>query len=477
MTDFSAELEAARDYIDKNLNRRQVNKIQHSFPSPRFWREREVPVKSVLEDRKQLLAAGRAGPINFYVGVPYCIKTEPAKCGYCLFPVEDFVGNAELEGYFEYVKREAAMYKEALAGQALGAVYFGGGTSNLYRPPMYQKLMDLVRDLFPKIDPRVDLILEGIPQLFSKDKLQAIKDAGFNRISMGVQQLNHELNSLSGRKQTPTHVFQALEWSRELGLAANVDVIFGWPRQTVATMLADLEQLVAAGVYDITHYELNVGGPTDFALNRYHELPSTLANLEMYQVSRDFLRSHGYEQLTAYNWRKPGDPLGRGYEEGVTHRFDSMDTLGIGYAALTFFGDVSLSNPISWSYINWHNLSQYKRAIDEGRFPVEGGFRHEPADFRLAMLFRNLFALRLDREAYRKAYGIDVHDEFLAQWTALEERGFVRVGPSAIELVDDGVFFTPLIQTLLAERRYRELRGRLRSNRGPTRLEVLSELA
>jgi oxygen-independent coproporphyrinogen III oxidase len=321
--------------------------------------------------------------------------------------------------------------------------------------------MGLVRDLFPEIAPEVDLVLEGIPQLFSRDKLRAIKDAGFNRISMGVQQLDPELNALSGRKQTPEQVFRAIEWAREFGLASNVDVIFGWPRQSVASMVRGLEQLIAAGVYDITHYELNVGGPTDFALNRYHELPSTLANLEMYKVSSELLRSHGYRQLTAYNWRKPGDPFGRIYEEGVTHRFDSMDTIGLGYAALTFFGDVSLHDPVSWSFINQRNLTRYKDALDAGRFPVEGGFRHEPEDFRLSMLFRNLFALQLDRNAYQAAFGVDVHAEFAAEWTALEEFGFVRVSPDKIELVGDGVFFTPLVQGLLAERRYRVLRERV----------------
>src|SRR5262249_9935138 len=196
----------------------------------------------------------------------------------------------------------------------------------------------------PSISPQADITLEGIPQLFSREKLTAIRDCGMNRISMGVQQINERLNQLSGRKQTTKHVIQSLEWARELGLAANVDLIFGWPQQTVGTMLEDLETVVSWGVYDITHYELNVGGPTDFALNRYHELPSPLSNLEMYRASRDFLIDHGYEQVTAYNFRKPGDPVGRDYEEGVTRRFDNMDTVGLGYAAITFFGDAMLED-------------------------------------------------------------------------------------------------------------------------------------
>jgi len=291
--------------------------------------------------------------------------------------------------------------------------------------------------------------------------VKAIKDAGMNRISMGVQQVNERLNSFSGRKQKTKHVIQTLEWAREFGLAANIDLIFGWPQQTVATMVEDLETAISWGVYDITHYELNVGGPTDFALNRYHELPSTLSNLEMYQVARDLLKSHGYEQITAYNWRKPGDPASRPYEEGVTRRFDSMDTLGLGYAAITFFSDVALDEGHSWSYINWRDLKEYKAAVDRGKFPVESGFRHDREDFMISQMWRNLFGLEIDREGFYKAFEMDVYAEFEGVWKALEEFKFIEVTPDKIKLVGDGPFYTPLVQTLLAEKRYRILREKM----------------
>ena len=461
INDISVDREFARDYIEKHLDKRQVNKIQHAFPSPRFWSETEVPVQSMLADRQKLHAMQRGAPVNLYLGVPYCIQTNPGKCGYCLFPVEHFTGNIDLETYFGYLKREAAMYKEALQDIPLGAVFFGGGTSNLYKEPKYFELMDLVRDLFPNIPEYVDITLEGIPQLFTREKIKAIKEAGMNRISMGVQQVNETLNSLSGRKQKTQHVIQTLEWAREFGLPANIDLIFGWPQQTIATMVKDLETAVGWGVYDITHYELNVGGPTDFALNRYHELPSTLSNLEMYRTSRDLLQSHGYEQVTAYNWRKPGDPHSRPYEEGVTHRLDTMDTLGLGYAALTFFYDTALEDGRSWSFINSRNLVEYKAKVDAGHFPVERGFRHAREDFMISLIWRNLFGLELDRANFREAFGVDVYDLFEGVWQALEEVGFVEVTPEKIRLVGDGPFYTPLIQTLLAEKRYSQLRERM----------------
>jgi oxygen-independent coproporphyrinogen III oxidase len=455
---ISVDEDFARNYIETHLDKRQVNKIQHAFPSPRYWSEMDVPVHEVLADRRKLHSLGLGSPINLYFGVPFCIQTHPGKCGYCLFPVEVFSGNIDLEIYFDYLKREVAMYTDALRGLPLGAVYFGGGTSNLYRPDKFFELMELVRSLFPDIPDYVDMTLEGIPQLFTEEKVKAIKDAGMNRISMGVQQVNERLNSFSGRKQKTQHVIQTLEWARKYGLAANVDLIFGWPQQTISTMVEDLETVVSWGVYDITHYELNVGGPTDFALNRYHELPSTLSNLEMYRVARDLLKSHGFEQITAYNFRKPGNPVGRPYEEGVTRRFDTMDTLGLGYAALTFFGDTTLDAGHSWSYINWRNLNAYKAAIDEGRFPVERGFRHSRDDFMISLVWRNLFGLEIDREKFRHAFEVDVYEQFEGVWKALEEYDFIEVTPKTIRLTGDGLFYTPLIQTLLAEKRYRDLR-------------------
>jgi len=457
----AVDLDYARNFIERNLDRRQVNKIQHAFPSPRFWHETEIPVAQMLEDRHQLQDRGLGAPINLYLGVPYCIQTEPGNCGYCLFPVEIFTGNLDLERYFEYLKREVAMYRDGVLGLPLGAVFFGGGTSNLYKVEKYYELMDLVRSLFPVIPDYVDITLEGIPQLFTREKIQAIKASGMNRISMGVQQVNERLNSFSGRKQKTQHVIQTLDWAKEFGLAANIDLIFGWPQQTIKTMVEDLETVIGWGVHDITHYELNVGGPTDFALNRYHELPSTLSNLELYKVARELLTSHGYEQITAYNWRKQGDPFSRPYEEGVTRRFDNMDTLGLGYAALTFFSDVALEDGHSWSFINWRNLDEYKARVDQGIFPTEVGFKHEREDFMISLIWRNLFGMGLNRKKFQDSFDIDVYQYFEGVWKALEEFQFIEVTPEKIRLVDDGLFYTPLIQTLLAEKRYQYLREKM----------------
>ena len=99
--------------------------------------------------------------------------------------------------------------------------------------------------------------------------------------------------------------------------------------------------------------------------------------------------------------------------------------------------------------------------MDAGQFPVERGFRHETEDFMLSLMWRNLFGLEIDREDFNGAFETDVYAEFEGVWKGLQEFEFVEVTPHKIKLVGDGPFYTPLIQTLLAEARYRELKGRL----------------
>lgn len=458
-------LEQARAYIDKQRDRRQSNKVLHGHPSPLFWLDREVRLPEVMHHRH---LAHHTVPkrVNLYVATPYCLPTDPDRCGFCLFPSEVYQGREQLDRYLQYLEREAQMYREFTAVSPLGSLYFGGGTSNLYKADQYGRLLDIVAGAFGTIPADIEITLEGIPQLFTRDKLAAMKAAGINRISIGVQQLDDALIALSGRKQKAAHVFQTLQWCAELGLSSSVDLIFGWPRQTVDHMLADLEQVVAAGVPHITHYELNVAGRTDFARHRRHELPSTDDNLQMYRTGRDFLVSRGYQQVTAYDWAKRADAAGSQYlYEQTWHAplasagdgtASGVDLWGWGFAGVSFF----LGAPADpgWALMNTTRVDEYCRRLDLGEFPVERGFRYTAKDLRLTVLFQMLQAMRVDLPEYRRLFGVGLVEEYAEIWQALAERGWIDIAPDRLSLVGDGVFYTPLIQGLLAHERMEELR-------------------
>jgi oxygen-independent coproporphyrinogen-3 oxidase len=461
----ATKLEHVRAFIDKQQQRRQSNKVLHGHPSPVFWLDREVPIHDVMRQRR---VANRVAPkrINLYVATPYCLPTNPDRCGFCLFPSEVYQGRDQLDQYLTYLEREGQMYRQFLGGTMLGNIYFGGGTSNLYKPDQYGRLLTMVARIFGRIPSDSEVTLEGIPQLFTREKLAAMKDAGINRVSIGVQQLDDSLIKFSGRKQKATHVFQTLEWCAELGLASSVDMIFGWPRQTIGVMLAGLQRIVDVGVPHITHYELNVAGRTDFARNRRHELPSPQENLLMYRVARDFLESHGYRQVTAYDWAKRSDAKRSRYayeqtwHEPLTStdagQISGVDLWGWGFAAVSFF----LGTPAEpgWVMMNSPRVDDYFHRLDQGEFPVERGFHYTVKDLRLTVLFQMLQAMQVDLSGYRRIFDVDLVDEYSAIWQALVERDWIEITQNHLALVGDGVFYTPLIQGLLAHDRMEELR-------------------
>lgn len=442
-------------FLKTRMKCRQVNKILHSFPSPRFWKEMVIPVTKILEERQDWEKAEPAD-LELYVSLPYCVRTQPEHCGYCLFPVEVFKGTKHLDTYLDHLSQEGRLYKDQFLDKPLKSVYIGGGTPNLLKTHQYPQLMKIIREVFNNIPSEIGITLEGIPQLFTREKLEIFKEVGINRISMGAQQLNPELSGLSGRRQRPEHVFQTVACAKELGLDCNVDLIFGWPRQTMDTMLKDLEALVATGVPHITHYELNVGGQSDFALNRRHELPSVDETRAMYHAACDLLKRNGYQQLTTYDFEKriDGEWNNFVYEEG-RRNFRRTEIRGWGFAAITDLPGYNSAG--GWCYMNHSHIQRYSDALLQKKFPVASGFHREIEDLRLSLLFRNLQCLRVDREAYRKRFKIDLVDEHAPVWSALLEYGLIEIESDEIRLSAEGSYFVPLIQTALANRRVETL--------------------
>ena len=458
-------IEAVHAFVDKQRRRRQSNKVLHGYPSPVQWLEQQVPMDQVLADRA---TAGRAlrKQINLYVGTPYCLPTDPDRCGFCLFPSEIYTSHRQLDEYLGYLEREGDLFRDHFAGAELASIYFGGGTSNLYKADQYPRLMDVVRGVF-EIPPHIEITLEGIPQTFSHDKLLGMKQSGMNRISMGVQQLDDELIKASGRKQRAEQVFSTLESCEALGLPASVDLIFGWPNQTLDHMVRDLEAVAATGVTHITHYELNVAGRTAFSRHHRSELPSTEQNLEMYRVGKEVLKAHGYRQVTPYDFERQDSELPSSYlyEELFRKPFQTddqgaigFDAWGWGYAGISFF--FGTPQAPGWAFMNQVRIAEYFDCIREGHYPVMRGFHYDRPDLQLHLLFQEMQGMSVDRAAYVRLFGTDVVEEHRVVWAAFEELGWVSISADTVAICGDGVFYLPLIQNALAHDRNEQIRKR-----------------
>lgn len=462
-----------RGFLDRETTRRQSNKVLHGHPSPMYWKPLNEPVEQLLEERAAQAQSARF-EVNLYVGTPFCIKTRPSRCGFCLFPSEDYEGRKGVETYLDYLEKEFAMYQPFYGGDTINSIYFGGGTPNLYRPEHYGRLMAGVDRLYGGLPDGIEITLEGIPQLFNEDKIRAMSAAGINRISMGVQQLNDELIRYSGRRQTRAQVFNTLELCHKYNLANSLDLIYGWPEQTLENMLDDLKTAVDSGVHHITHYELNVAGRSDFASPKKRALlPDIETNIEMYFASREYLRSAGFEQVTVYDWRRrpvdaAAERLGSYDYEHSMHSFvDQADgeivanrqMCGLGFAAVSAHMNRLTAGDRSWIYMNQTSLKNYCRDLDAGHFPVDRGFMYDAVDVRLNWLFQSMQTMKVDFVEYQAIFNENLLDSYAPVWSELEQRGWLTTTTSELQFRGKGQYYIPLLQSLIASTRLDEIRA------------------
>lgn len=453
-------------FIEKNKNRHLPNKVLHAHPSPTLW----TTDYSREEILKRLTYRAPSTRVNLYMGIPFCLPTDPPHCGFCLFPTAKYCGRKSTSTYLNYLELEAALYADHYATAQLESLYVGGGTPNLLDESDYARLTAITEQLFSNLGPGIERTIEGIPQLFTEKKVSSIAAAGFNRVSMGVQQVNDQLIRYSGRKQTSKQVFDSLSWFNEYGLASSVDLIYGWPEQTPQDMLRDLQVMVEFGVRHITHYELNIAGRSAFATRLKDLVPDIDNKLAMYHLARDYLIDAGYQQRTVYDWEFVGDTSATRsqycYEDNL-RRF-SRDTStcmgGLGSAAINIRMHATGEHNNSMSTMNHRDLNAYFADIEQGRMPIERAFFHEPMDTRLVWLFQSLQEMQVDGDNYQDLFGTSIN-EFENIWQYLEEIGWLKRDGNYMQLVGSGSFFTPMIQALLSKSRIDELTRQQRTVR------------
>jgi oxygen-independent coproporphyrinogen-3 oxidase len=446
------DLAAVRRYLAEHLEVQPGTKIQYGHPSPRFWTPLELDsgrVRAMRQpDRKLFL----------YLHIPFCPKTDPPACGFCLFAREDFTGYPAVEKYVEYLERELLMYGDHFAGETLECVYFGGGTPNVIRPRDYERLMAVVKKQF-KLSPDVEVTLEGVPQLFDEERIAAMAQAGITRISVGAQQLKDELLQYSGRQQTAEQVLFTIEESHRRGCSVNVDLICGWFDQTEQDLEDDLTQLVALHPESIVVHPLTLAGPSHFAQEKAR-LPKTTETCRTFMRGRQFLEANAYwgSSYTDYMLKNPP----RGPEETKYLRFyrDFLryDRLGVGYGANSLFAGTRGTPGYTWRNIDQTN--DYYAKLDAGELPSLEGFHFNAEDVRLLYVLKGLEGTPfLNADAYRAQFGSDLERDFHAYWDGLRDRNWLDVdAEGTYRLVGDGVFYTPMVQRCLSEERNAELR-------------------
>ncbi|MGE5554429.1 MAG: radical SAM family heme chaperone HemW [Betaproteobacteria bacterium] len=381
-------------------------------------------------------------PAHVYVHVPFCVR----KCAYCDFvsyPLALTGGNQAVHCYLEALAREASWYAERLDPLPVRTVYLGGGTPSLLSPSQLRQFMAVLSGALGPWAEGAEVTVEVNPGTIDAAKFSALREAGVNRLSLGVQSFDEGLLRRVGRFVASGAVYAAVQEAREAGFAnLSLDLMFGLPGQTVGSLREDLRRAVDLAPEHLSVYALTLEEGTPLAEEvraGRTALPGEEAEAEMFAVVNEFLPEAGYRHYEVSNFARPG--FASVHNLAYWH---NEDYLALGPAGGGHLGFVR--------YRNCPGLADYARLLQEEREEAaRAGLPLSPAAVeveqlsdRQAMGETAFLALRLleeglNRASFRRRFGRDPLEVWSEEIARLSGEGLVAVAPEAVRLTPAGL--------------------------------------
>lgn len=301
-------------------------------------------------------------PLSLYVHIPFCHKL----CYFCGCNKIVTRQTHKADQYLDALEQEVAHRAPLFKGRHVSQMHWGGGTPTYLSKAQISRLMGLVRTHFD-FNSDAELSIEVDPREIELDVLDNLREEGFTRLSMGVQDFNKEVQRLVNREQDEEFIFALIHRARELGFTStNIDLIYGLPKQTPESFAFTLKRVAELNpdrlsVFNYAHL------PTLFAAQRKikdADLPGAQQKLDILQETIASLTSAGYQFIGMDHFARPNDELAIAQREGKLHRNfqgyttqGDTDLLGMGVSAISMIGDCYAQNH--------KELKSYYQQVDE----------------------------------------------------------------------------------------------------------------
>ncbi len=400
-------------------------------------------------DHVQALAQRRAGPgalatpLSVYVHIPFC----ESLCYYCACNKIITKHHERSATYLRYLAREVDLLTQHTGlGQPVTQIHLGGGTPTFMSDDELRELMAMLRRSFV-LASGGEYSVEVDPRTVNAERLHALADLGFNRISFGVQDFDPEVQKAVHRIQPAQQVFALMEQARAIGFdSINLDLIYGLPRQTpesFARTLAQVQQLRPDRIALYAYAHL----PERFKPQRRivsAELPGAAAKVAMLSRSLEAFQSAGYIYIGMDHFALPQDSLAVAKRQGRLHRNfqgystqPDCDLVALGVSAIGRIGATYSQNA--------KTMEEYCDHLDQGRLPVVRGLALTRDDLaRRAVIMALMCQGQVLFESIELAWLLDFKTTFapeLAQLLPLADQGLVVLDAAGIQVTAQGWFF------------------------------------
>ena len=398
-------------------------------------------------DQRRLGARAHAVPLSLYVHIPFCASL----CYYCACN-KVITGNyGKAVSYLHHLKQEIQLLLPHLGhGQSVSQLHFGGGTPTYFKDPELIDLMTTLKSAF-QLQPGGEFSIEVDPRTVDAKRLQTLFDVGFNRLSLGVQDFDPQVQVAVHREQSAEQVKALMHEARWLGFESiNLDLIYGLPMQTEQSWARTLATVVdlkpdRVALYGYAHL------PARFKPQRHIDastLPNATQKTAMLAMALAAMQAAGYVYIGMDHFALPQDALSIAKRQGRLHRnFQGYSTQPD--CDLVSLG-VSSIGSIGANYVqNAKQLDEYEDLLNQGRLPVVRGIALSRDDLTRRSIIMTLMCQgQVDFESIESAHLLNFKDSFaqeLRQLQPMTEQGLVRLTDQAIEVTELGWYFVRAI--------------------------------
>ncbi|MEZ9435868.1 oxygen-independent coproporphyrinogen III oxidase [Vibrio lentus] len=349
-------------------------------------------------------------PLSLYVHIPFCHKL----CYYCGCNKVITRHSHKADEYLDVIEHEIRQRASLLNGREVTQLHFGGGTPTFLTKAQITRLMLILRDEF-NFTADAEISIEVDPREIELDVLDHLRSEGFNRLSIGVQDFNKEVQKLVNREQDEEFIIAMVQRAKELGFrSTNLDLIYGLPKQTQALFAETLKQVLEMkpgrlSVFNYAHM------PQLFAAQRKikdEDLPEPKEKMAILQDTIETLTGAGYQFIGMDHFALPEDELAVAQREGILHRNfqgyttqGEADLIGFGVSAISMVGDAYAQNQ--------KELKKYYAQVNDLRHALWKGVALDSDDLLRREVIKQLICnFKLDKTMIESEFSVNFNRYF-----------------------------------------------------------------
>lgn len=381
--------------------------------------------------------------LSLYVHIPFCA----VKCKYCDFLSFDGESYGTMLRYVDCVCQEIKLYAPIADEYIVRSVFIGGGTPSLLDESLIINIMAFIKKTFT-LEKNVEVTIEANPGTLRHQKLNGYKQAGINRISIGLQSADDSMLRRLGRLHNYDQFVASFEAARRAGFNnINIDVMSGLPGQTIHSYVDTLSKVIEYSPEHISSYSLSIEEGTPFANDPsvLESLPPEMIERRMYEITKKLLSVNGYERYEISNYAKPG------YE--CKHNmvyWTGGEYVGFGLGASSYFqgkrfnnmrdifGYIELMENVSDKFVETDNLetlyNDTTRVLRENVTPIYIDSRMEE------FMFLGLRMMcGISREDFAERFKKDIYEVYAPVLNKYIDEGYMATEGDRIYLTDMGI--------------------------------------